>query len=116
MAQAISRAKHVRVSARKVRLVADLIRGKKVSDALDILMFAPQGAAPVLKKVLASAVANAESAAAEARERIDTDEMIITQLLVDEGITMKRFRAAPRRRAVPIRKRTSHIHLVISER
>jgi large subunit ribosomal protein L22 len=95
-------------------LVADLIRGKKVSEARDILEFTHKAAAPVLGKVLASAVANAESRAAETRERIDSDEMVITQLLVDDGRTMKRWWTAPRRRATPIRKRSSHIRLVIS--
>ncbi|MCP4645586.1 MAG: 50S ribosomal protein L22 [bacterium] len=115
MAEASARARHIRISARKMRLVADLVRGKKVANALDILSFTPKGAAPVLRGVLASAVANAESVAAEKRERVDTDEMVISKLLVDEGMTWKRIRPASRRRAVRIRKRTSHIQLVISE-
>ena len=115
MAQAIARTRHVRVSPRKVRLVADLIRGKKVAEARDILAFTPKGAAPLLGKLLAAAVANAEGKAAETRERIDTDEMVISELLVDAGTTWKKWRAAPRRRAVRIRARRSHVRLVISE-
>ena len=115
MAEALARAKHLRVSPRKLRLVADMVRGKRVAEARDILAFTQKAGAPLLRKVLNSAVANAESKAAEERARIDADEMIIKQLLVDEGVTWKRFRAAPRRRAVRIRKRTSHIQMVISE-
>jgi large subunit ribosomal protein L22 len=105
----------IRMSPQKVRLVADLIRGKKVAEARDILLYTPKAASPVLSKLLESAVANAESKAAETRDRIDTDEMVIKELLVDDGITMKRWRAAPRRRAVKIRKRTSNLRLIIAD-
>lgn len=115
MAEAKARAKHLRVSARKLRLVADMVRGKKVIDALDILEYMPKACASELRKVLASAVANAESKAAETRDAIDTDEMVITKLLVDEAHTFKKWRAAPRGRYAPIRTRTSHVQLVISE-
>lgn len=115
MAESVARAKHIRVSPRKLRLVADLVRGKKVSQARDILAVMPQKGAPIIKSVLTSAVANAESKAAETNRRIDADEMVITKILVDEGVTMKRGRTAPRSRFVRIRKRTSHIHLEISE-
>ena len=115
MAQAVARTKFVRIAPRKVRLVADMIRGQKVSDARDILNFTVKGAAPVLAKLLASAVANAESKAAETRERIDTDEMVVKTVLVDGGPTGRAYRAAPRRRAVRIRKRTSHIRLTIGD-
>lgn len=114
MPEASARVRDVFIPPRKVRLVADLIRGKKVGVAQDILRFTPKEASKVLAKVLASAVANAENKAAETRERIDTDEMLVTELLVDEGLTLKRWRAAPRRRAMPIRKRSSRVRLVIS--
>lgn len=115
MAQAIARGRTIRIAPRKVRLVADLIRGKKVLEARDILTVTNKACAPILKKILESAVANAENTAAETRERIDTDEMRISMIQVGEGLTIKRFRPAPRGRAVKIRKRTSHVDLVISD-
>ena len=115
MAQAIASVRMVRVAPRKARYVADLIRGKKVSEARDILLFTPKAASPIIRKVLESAVANAENKAAETRERIDTDEMVVSQIMVNEGITIKRFQPAPRGRAMMVRKRTSHIELVISD-
>jgi large subunit ribosomal protein L22 len=115
MAEAVARARYLRISPRKVRLVADLVRGRKVAEARDILQFTMKAASPLLGKILESAVANAESKAAESRDQIDTDEMVIREILVDEGPTWRRYRAAPRGRAVQIRKRTSHIKLVISD-
>jgi large subunit ribosomal protein L22 len=117
MAVAVARAKQLRISARKLRLVADAIRGKKVAVARDILRFTPKAGAPLLATVLNAAVANAESKATERRERIDTDEMVITKLLVDVGAqTLRRFQSSPRGRAVPIRKRNSRIELVIAHK
>ena len=115
MASAIARARHIRISPRKVRLVADLIRGQRVSQARDILAYTLKAGAPVMKKVLASAVANAESIAAEQQQRIDSDEMIIKDVQVNEGPTMRRFRAAARGRGMRIRKRSCHIDLKISD-
>jgi len=116
MPVATARAKHLRVSPRKLRLVADLIRGKKVAEARDILQFTVKGGSPMLSKVLASAVANAESKAAERRERLDTDEMVVSKVVVNDGLMMKRFRPAARSRSVRIRKRMSHVELVISDK
>ncbi len=115
MAEAIARARFIRIAPRKVRLVADLIRGKKVDEARDALAFTVKGAAPVLAKLLDSAVANAESKAAETRQRIDTDAMVIKQVLVNEGPTMRRLYFQPRGSAARVRKRMSHIELVISD-
>ncbi|GMW01610.1 MAG: 50S ribosomal protein L22 [Candidatus Hydrogenedentota bacterium] len=115
MAQALARAQHLRISARKLRLVADLVRGKKVSEARDILRFTVKGGAPLLSKVLASAVANVESVAAEKRQRVNSDDMVILRLEVNEGRTMNRFRPASRGRGVRIRKRSSHIEMVIGD-
>ncbi len=115
MAQAIASVRMVRVAPRKARYVADLIRGKKVSEARDILLFTTKAASPIIRKVLESAVANAENKAAEARERVDTDDMVVSQIMVNEGVTIKRFQPAPRGRAMMVRKRTSHIELVISD-
>jgi large subunit ribosomal protein L22 len=115
MAQANASVRMVRVTPRKARYVADLIRGRKVAEARDILLFTPRAASPIIRKVLESAVANAENAAAEKRERIDTDEMVVSEILVNEGTTIKRFRPRARGRATSIRKRTSHISLIISD-
>jgi large subunit ribosomal protein L22 len=116
MASANAKAKFLRVAPRKMRLVADMVRGRTVAEARDILQFTPRGAAPVLRKVLESAVANAENSAAERRERIDADEMVITQLLVDGGLTIKRMQPRARGRRCLIRKRTSHVKLIIADR
>ena len=115
MATAVARSRTIRIAPRKVRLVADLIRGKKVSEARDILLFTQKASAPILAKILDSAVANAENAASETKERLDSDEMIVASIQVGAGPTMKRFRAAPRGRAVQIRKRTSNVELVLSD-
>ena len=115
MAAAIARGKWLRIAPRKVRLVADMIRGKTVSDARTILQYTLKRGAPIVGKVLESAVANAESAATERRERIDTDDMIITRIYVDEGPTQKRYQPQPRGRAARIRKRTSHVTVAISD-
>jgi len=115
MASAKAIAKFVRVAPRKARLVADLVRGKKVSEARAMLEFTQKGAAPLVGKLLASAVANAESLAAERDERIDSDEMIISDIQVQDGPTMRRFQPSARGRAGRIRKRSSHISMEISE-
>ncbi len=115
MAEAVARARSLRVAPRKMGLVAELVRGRTVKEAREILQFTQKAAAPKLRKVLESAVANAESKAAEHRQRIDTDEMVVTQLLVGPGFTMKRMQPRARSRRCMIRKRTSHVDLVISD-
>jgi large subunit ribosomal protein L22 len=116
MAQAKASVTDIGIPPRKTRLVADLIRGKKVSDARAILEFTRKASAPIIKKVLESAVANAENSAAERRERIDTDDMIVTRIEVGEGRTLRRYRPASRGRALPIRKRHSHVKLEIGDK
>ena len=103
-------AKYIRISPQKVRLVADLIRGKKVEDALNILMFTPKGSAPVIAKLLKSAVANAGQ-----KEGVDVDTLVVKQIAVDEGPTMKRFRARAMGRGTRILKRMSHITITVEE-
>ena len=115
MATAVAKLKNLQIGPRKVRLVADLIRGKKVAEARDILRFTVKKSAEPLGKLLESAVANAENAASEAHDRIDTDEMIVNFIEVNEGRTLNRFRPAPRGRATRIRKRSSHVELRITE-
>jgi len=108
--ETVARAKYIRISAQKVRLVADLIRGKKVEDALNLLMFTPKSSAPVIAKVLKSAVANAGQ-----REGVDVDTLLVKRITVDEGPTMKRFRARAMGRGTRILKRMSHITIIVEE-
>jgi large subunit ribosomal protein L22 len=98
-----------------MRLVADQIRNKRVAEARGILRYTVKGAAPLLAKVLAAAVANAEHAATERRERIDTDEMVVQRVLVNGGPMLVRFQAAPRGRALRVRRRSSHVELWIGD-
>jgi large subunit ribosomal protein L22 len=104
-----------RVSARKARLVADLIRGREVGEALEILQFTRKKTAPLLKKLVESAVANAEYKAQNDGDKVDIDSLVITQVFVDEGPTLRRFRPRARGMATKILKRTSHITVVVGE-
>lgn len=101
--------KYVRVSPRKARLVIDLIRGQKVGEASRILKFSQKSVAQDIKKVLDSAVANAR----ENFKLTNIDDMIVAKAFVDEGPTMKRFSPRAMGRAYGIRKRTSHISIVL---
>lgn len=111
MQQAKAIARYVRISPRKVRQVVDLIRGKKISDALAILQFTPKGATEPVTKVLQSAVANAEH-----NYEMDTDTLFVKEVFVDEGPTLKRIKPRAMGRADQIRKRTSHITVVVGEK
>lgn len=108
-ARAVSR--HLRVAPRKVRGVADLIRGKKVGDALMILDFVQKKGARMLAKTLKSVIANAENL-----QRVDVDRLYVRSVMVDGGATIKRFLPRAHGRATPLRKRTSHISIVVDER
>ena len=103
--------KFVRSGTYKARLVADAIRGKDVNEALRTLSFMPKKAATIMKKLLESAVANAED-----RKVIDVDNLYVKTLRVDEGPHYKRFRPRAQGRAFPVRKKTSHINIVLDER
>ncbi|MDH4265523.1 MAG: 50S ribosomal protein L22 [Deltaproteobacteria bacterium] len=103
-------AKHLRVSPRKVRLSADLVRGKKVEEALNILSSTPKAGAKFVSKVVRSALANARQ-----NKSIDVDTLLIKTIFVNQGPTLKRFRPKPMGRAGKIRKRTCHITVVLSE-
>lgn len=105
-------ATHIRISPRKVRTVVDTVRGKSVSQALSILAFTRKKAALPVQKLLKSAVANA----AENNGISDVDTLVIDRIMVDEGPTLKRFMPRARGRATPIRKRTSHIRIILRER
>ena len=105
-------ATHIRISPRKVRMVVDTVRGKSVSQALSILEFTRKKAALPVQKLLKSAVANA----VENGGISDVDALVIDRIMVDEGLTLKRFMPRARGRATPIRKRTSHIRILLRER
>ncbi|MGO3652634.1 50S ribosomal protein L22 [Vagococcus sp.] len=104
-------AKTVRTSPRKTRLVVDLIRGKQVGEAISILKFSPNKAAGIVEKVLMSAIANAEN-----NFDLDVEDLVVSEVFVNEGPTMKRFRPRAKGSASPINKRTSHITVVVSEK
>ena len=108
--KARAQAKYVRQSPYKVRLVLDLVRGMPVDEARATLDFTNRRAAPTIKKVLESAVANAEHNFA-----LDEDELFISEAFADEGPTLKRWRPRARGRATRIRKRTSHITIVVAD-
>ena len=113
--EAVAKLKNCPMSARKMRLVVDNIRGKRVEEALDILRFTKKEAAEWLEKTLLSAVANWEYKL-EGRESADDYGLYIKTALVDEGTMLKRFRPAPHGRAHRIRKRTNHVTLVVENR
>lgn len=102
--------KNARVSAQKARLVADLIRGKSVDQALNLLTFSPKKSGVLLKKLLESAVANAEH-----NEGVDIDTLKIVTLYVDKGPSLKRFSARAKGRGNRIEKQTCHITLVLGD-
>jgi large subunit ribosomal protein L22 len=105
-----SKHRYARISAQKGRLVADQIRGLPVDKALNILQFSDKKAAVLVKKVLDSAIANAEN-----NEGLDIDELYVSTICVDEGPTLKRMRARAKGRGSRIMKRTSHITVAVAE-
>ena len=105
-----ARLKGARISAQKARLIADQVRGKPVEEALDLLEFSPKKAAHLVKKVLNSAIANAEN-----NEGADVDELKVSSIYVDEGMTMKRLRPRAKGRADRIFKRTCHITVKVAD-
>lgn len=111
MSEAKASVNHVRVAPRKAQLVVDLIRGKKVGDAIAILRHTPRSASPIVEKLLNSAIANAEH-----NYQLDVNKLVISQVYVNQGPTMKRFRPRAMGRASRINKRTSHITLVVTEK
>jgi len=103
-------ARFVRLSPRKVRLIMDEIRGKKVEEALQLLAYSPQKGAAILKKLLDSAVANAT-----ANSEVDVDTLFVKKIFADEGPSWKRFRPRAMGRATRIKKRTSHLTVILDE-
>lgn len=104
--------RYERIAPRKVRVVAKLVRGKKVDVAINTLMFCAGSAAQVLKKLLVSAIANAEDRSGGA---VDTDNLFVREVSVDQGPTLKRWRPRAMGRATRINKRTSHVRVVLDD-
>ena len=109
--EACATLKYARISARKVKIVADLIRGKKVSEALAIVKFAPKASAEIIEKLLKSAIANAEN-----NHFMKSEDLYVAEIYANQGPTLKRIRPAAKGSAVRIRKRTSHITIKLRER
>ncbi|ATG51281.1 50S ribosomal protein L22 [Brachybacterium vulturis] len=112
--EAKAQVRYLRMSPMKARRVVDLIRGKSTGEALDILRFAPQGASEPVLKLVESAIANARVKADQAGERFDERELAVSAAFVDEGPTMKRFQPRAQGRAFQIKKRTSHVTVVVA--
>lgn len=107
--EAMARARFIRVSPRKVGQVLAVVRGKPVAEARRLLPFVPKGAAPIVKKVLESAIANAGKVGAE-------ETLIVSQAWVGQGPSLKRMRAGSMGRGMPYRRKTCHITIVVSDR
>ena len=103
-------ARYMRISPQKMRLIMDEVRGKKVDEAIRLLSFSPKRGARVLRKLISSAVANAE-----ASKDIDVDTLYIKRIYADQGPIMKRFRPRAMGRASRIKKRTSHLTVILDE-
>ena len=108
--QVAAKHRYARIAAQKARLVADQIRGKAVGEALKVLEFSPKRAAKLLRKVLESAIANAEH-----NNGADVDDLKVKTIFVDEGPHMKRFMARAKGRGARILKRTSHISIIVAD-
>lgn len=105
-----------RVSARKARLVADLVRGKNAAQAIEILAFLPKKSAPLIRKLVESAVANAEHEASRTGKQLDIDDLFVANIQVGAGPSMRRFRPRAQGRATPILKQTAHITVTLDVR
>lgn len=102
--------RYVRISPQKVRMIVDAIKGKPAETAINALKFMPQKSAGIVEKIVRSAVANADQ-----NTSIDVDDLIVSNLIVDQGPSMKRFKARARGRGARIIKRTAHITVVLAE-
>jgi len=102
--------KYARISSRKVKIVADLIRGKQVDEALAIIKFTPKASSEILEKLLKSAIANAEN-----NHGMNRGNLIVSEIYANQGPTLKRIRPAAKGSAVRIRKRTSHVTIKLVE-
>ena len=109
--EAVATLKNARISARKVKIVADLIRGKDAKEALAIVKFTPKASSEVIEKLLKSAIANAEN-----NHHMAHEKLYVAEIYANQGPTLKRIRPAAKGSAVRIRKRTSHITIKLRER
>ena len=109
--EAVATLKNARISARKVKIVADLIRGKDAKEALAIVKFTPKASSEIIEKLLKSAIANAEN-----NHGMKSNNLYVAEIYANQGPTMKRIRTAAKGSAVRIRKRTSHITIKLRER
>ncbi len=109
--QAKATLKYARISSRKVKIVADLIKGKDIDEAVAILKYTPKASSEVLEKLLKSAIANAEN-----NHNMAHEKLYVADIFANQGPTLKRIRPAAKGSAVRIRKRTSHITIVLKER
>lgn len=102
--------KFIRISPRKLRYVADVIRAKRVDDAVDLLTFTTKKAALIIRKAVQSAAANATE-----NHKMNEDDLVVEKIFINEGPILKRFRPRARGRATKIRKRTSHLTVIVSD-
>ena len=109
--KAVATLKYARISSRKVKIVADLIRGKNAEDALAIVKFTPKASSEIIEKLLKSAMANAEN-----NHGMNVSKLYVAEIYANQGPTLRRIRPAATGSAVRIRKRTSHITIVLKER
>ena len=110
MPKAEATLKYARISSRKVKIVADLIRGKKIDEALAIVKYVPKASSEIIQKLLKSAIANAEN-----NHDMKHENLYVAEIYANQGPTLKRIRPAAKGSAVRIRKRTSHITIVLRE-
>ncbi len=110
-----ARVKYVKTSPRKLREVADLVRGKNVNEVFAILTVLGKMAAVVMEKAVKSAAADIQEKAKQKKETVDIDRFVLAEVAVDQGPTLKRFRARAMGRATPVRKRSSHLRVVLRE-
>lgn len=108
--------RHARVAPQKARLVANLVRGKDVSEAIEILSFTRKKSAPMIRKLVESAVANVEESSRRGSDFVDPDSLFVESIWVDAGPTLRRFRPRAQGRATKILKKTSHITVVLGTR
>ncbi len=109
--KAVATLKYARISSRKVKIVADLIKGKNAQDALAIVKFTPKASSEIIEKLLKSAIANAEN-----NHGMNSSKLYVAEIYANQGPTLRRIRPAAKGSAVRIRKRTSHITIVLKER
>jgi large subunit ribosomal protein L22 len=114
MVESIARVRHIRVTPQKARRVVALIKGKQAQEAIAILKFAPQAASEPIGKLVAAAIANARVKADKDSEYLDEQDLYVANAYVDEGTTLKRFQPRAQGRAFQIKKRTSHITVVLA--